>query len=256
MTHGMQMEVEKFDKLVHETKQALDSNRIKRFLHLNGKNEERLSLFKHRLEEAHDNISAAAADCLQRSANSSSRSLSALADITKTFLTVLNKTAAAFPPLKSVTAGVLEIWRITERVKALRDNAQKLEDRYDKMFENIHQFPDFYAVPPAMQVQIAQFDKLRHDTKPKLRSIQKKTRMTRLIHLNRYEKRLSTFDLRLKEAHDGVSMVKKFAMNTNSGVKPKKVGTRRKGMESLVSSFYFELVNPLRRRQRSKRIPK
>ncbi|KAG6883112.1 hypothetical protein C0993_007769, partial [Termitomyces sp. T159_Od127] len=205
MTHGMQMEVEKFDKLVHETKQALDSNRIKRFLHLNGENEERLSLFKYRLEEAHDNISAAAHDCLQRSADSSSHTSSAPADIIKTFLAVLNETAVAFPPLKSITAGVLKIWCITERVKALRDNAQHLEERYDTIFDIIHRIPDLHAVPPEMQKQIAQFVKLRNDTKPKLRSIQEQKGWTRLTHLNRYEKRLSTFDLRLNEAREDIT---------------------------------------------------
>jgi len=123
------------------------------------------------------------------------------ADVAKTTLVTLERSADAFPPLKSAVGGVLAVWGAAERVKSSKKNAQAVAARCREVLDVLLEVvPDHSNIPPEMLISIDKFTILLKDIQEAIESLQKRRGIDSLLHLNRSEGQLLGFGQRLDNA--------------------------------------------------------
>ncbi|GLB40765.1 hypothetical protein LshimejAT787_0806360 [Lyophyllum shimeji] len=124
------------------------------------------------------------------------------ADVTKTFVTALRDSADAFPPLKSLAAGVLAVWQTAERARSSKLRAKALAERSCRLLGIVADaVKDPNDVPPEMNVVLGNFEILLEDIQRTLKPLQKQNLLKSLPRLNRDQDELDDLNRRLDEAY-------------------------------------------------------
>ncbi|KAF8063617.1 hypothetical protein FPV67DRAFT_254813 [Lyophyllum atratum] len=124
------------------------------------------------------------------------------ADIARTCLVALNESADAFPPLRSVTGGVLAVWNAAERAKTAQKKARAIANRcYEILGILADSTADPSNISSEMGASIHTFTILLEDICREMEPLQKRSRRFFVLHLNRHADELDGFGQRLDAAH-------------------------------------------------------
>lgn len=128
-------------------------------------------------------------------------------DVTQTSLVALKESADAFPPLKSAAGGVLAVWNLANRAKTSKKKAKATADRCDQILQVLADaVPDPFNITPEMQENIHKFTILLQEICYAMQRLQRQTRISMFLHLNRNEDKLDGFRQRLDEAYQNFAV--------------------------------------------------
>jgi len=118
-----------------------------------------------------------------------------------TALTALKESSDAFPPLKSVVAGVLHIGDLSEKVKSNKEECRKLASRAQETLDRIAvAVPDATCISSDLLVRIDEFTRTLTDIECFMKSLCRLGVLRRLLHHKEHEDLIVEFNRRLDEA--------------------------------------------------------
>jgi hypothetical protein len=116
-------------------------------------------------------------------------------------LTALKESSDAFPPLKSVVAGVLHIVDLSQKVKSNKEECQKLASRVQEMLDKIAvAVPDATCISYDLLVRVNEFARTLADIECFMKSLCRLGVVRRLLHHKEHEALIVEFNRRLDEA--------------------------------------------------------
>ncbi|KAJ7196316.1 hypothetical protein B0H12DRAFT_1082042 [Mycena haematopus] len=137
-------------------------------------------------------------------------------DAVRTSLELVNGSADACPPLKSVVGAVVALCNLAERIAACDENAEMLAWRSVAIIDTIYNSIDPNdAIPTHFLDGFLQFEQLVNEIRTAMEAITKKKRFLRVLHLRRSESELDKFTKRLDSAAE-VFMIRSVTVQTMS----------------------------------------
>ncbi|KAJ7864313.1 hypothetical protein B0H14DRAFT_2736672 [Mycena olivaceomarginata] len=134
----------------------------------------------------------------------SSRPSATLPDLLETTLLALKEASDAFPPLKSAVGGVVALRDIAERAKHSKSDARDIAEQTIKILAVIAStVPDRSVIPSLLQSRIESLIDLLDEVRSSMEILAHTRGVSRLVHLNRNERTLSSIKARLDDEYRG-----------------------------------------------------